>query len=279
MKKTCLVPLVAVLMAGCCTKPAAKNDAVSSERWEMAPNTDGFTTTPIIPGTLWHVHDPNRPQPPVVVPGTFSTQSEPGRPPSDAIVLFDGTSLSDWVDPHGNPAAWKIDHNELVESPKGDIHTVKNFGDIQLHVEFCMPPPRGNSQERGNSGIYLMGKYEVQVLDAYKNPTYADGTLGAFYGQHPPLVIVPRPPGEWQTYDIVFHPPHFDEDGKLKSPAFGTVLLNGVLIQDHQSFDGPTGWKMLGHYSPQPETGPIDLQDHHNATRFRNIWVRELKAP
>jgi hypothetical protein len=245
----------------------------------MPPNTDGFTSTPIIPGTLWHVHDPNRPQPEIVVPGTSSTQKRPGLPPSDAVVLFDGNGLSEWRDQQGNPAKWKInDHGELIES-KGDIFTKKEFGDIQLHVEFATPtPPKGHSQARGNSGVFLMGKYEVQVLDSYKNPTYADGALGAMYGQHPPLANVARPPGEWQFYDIVFHPPHFDEDGQLKSPAIATVFLNGVLIQDHQTYNGPTGWKILGHYSPQPPTGPIGLQDHQNATRFRNIWVRELKS-
>jgi len=244
---------------------------------QTLPNTDGFTDTPMLPGTPWHVHDPNRPQPVVVTPGTCSTQEQPGKAPSDAIVLFDGTDASEWRDAQGNPAKWKVEKGELIEG-RGDISTKKEFGDIQLHLEFATPtPPKGNSQSRGNSGLFLMGKYEVQILDSYQNPTYADGALGAFYGQHPPLVNVARPPGEWQVYDIVFHPPHFDENGTLKSPAIGTVFLNGVLIQDHQSFLGPTGWRILGHYTPQPSVGPISLQDHHNVTRFRNIWVRPLK--
>jgi hypothetical protein len=240
-------------------------------------NTDGFTNTPIVPGTTWHVHDPNRPQPEVVTPGDFSTQEAPGKPPSDAIVLFNGADVSKWRTEKGEPAQWKVEKSELIES-KGSIFTKEVFGDVQLHVEFQCPPPKGHSQERGNSGIFLMGLYEVQVLDSYQNATYADGALGAMYGQHPPLVNVARPPGEWQVYDIVFHPPHFDDSGKLKSPAIATVFLNGVLVQDHQTYDGPTGWKMLGHYSPQPATGPISLQDHNNVTRFRNIWVRPLKA-
>jgi hypothetical protein len=276
MKTPLLASSLLILVVGCAA-PKVKV-ANTATPWEMPPNTDGFTNTPIIPGTPWHVHDPNRPQPPVVVPGSFSTQEKPGTPPSDAIVLFDGTDLSQWQNQKGEPAKWKIENGELIESPTGDIQTRKEFGDIQLHVEFSAPPPKGDSQARGNSGIYLMGKYEVQILDSYKNPTYADGALGAMYGQHPPLAIVPRPPGEWQFYDIVFHPPHFDDSGTLKSPAIVTVFLNGVLIQDHQSYRGPSGWKQVGHYTPQPATGPIDLQDHHNATRFRNIWVRELKT-
>jgi hypothetical protein len=240
-------------------------------------NTDGFTTTPIIPGTTWHVHDPARPQPQVVTPGDFSTQESVGKPPSDAVVLFKGDDASEWRDEKGNPAKWKIENGDLIEG-KGDIFSKKEFGDVQLHVEFQCPPPKGHSQERGNSGVFLMGKYEVQILDSYQNPTYADGTVGAMYGQHPPLVNAARPPGQWQVYDIVFHPPHFDENGKLKSPATATVFLNGVLVQDHQTYDGPTGWKILGHYTPQPPTGPISLQDHGNVTRFRNIWARPLKA-
>ncbi len=239
-------------------------------------NTDGFTNTPMVPGTQWHVHDPSRPQPEIVTPGNFSTQESPGKPPSDAVILFNGADVSEWRDQKGEPAQWKIEKGELVES-KGDIFSKKEFGDVQLHVEFQCPTPKGHSQERGNSGVFLMGKYEVQVLDSYQNPTYADGALGALYGQHPPLANVARPPGEWQMYDIVFHPPHFNEDGTLKSPAIATVFLNGVLIQDHQTYNGPTGWKNPGHYTPQPATGPISLQDHNNVTRFRNIWVRPLK--
>jgi hypothetical protein len=272
MKTQSFTFLLTVLLAG----PAVMQVPGQVPAPPPMHNTDGFTNTPIVPGTPWHVHDPNRPQPEVVTPGNFSTQESPGKPPSDAIVLFSGADVSEWRDQKGNPAQWKVEKGELIES-KGDISTKKEFGDIQLHVEFQCPTPKGNSQERGNSGVFLMGKYEVQVLDSYQNPTYADGALGALYGQHPPLVNAARPPGEWQVYDIVFHPPHFDENGTLKSPAIATVFLNGVLVQDHQSYNGPTGWKILGHYSPQPPTGPISLQDHNNVTHFRNIWVRPLK--
>jgi hypothetical protein len=269
--------LVLSIAAGCSTASRCTKETSTVPPPPTARNTDGFTDTPMLPGTLWHVHDPNRPQPEIVVPGNFSTQECPGKPPSDAIVLFDGSGVSEWRDKDGNPAPWKIEKGYLIEG-KGDISTKKEFGDIQLHLEFATSsPPKGSGQSRGNSGVFLMGKYEVQILDSYGNPTYADGTLGAFYGQHPPLANVARAPGEWQVYDIVFHPPHFDENGTLKSPAIATVFLNGVLIQDHQSYMGPSGWRILAHYTPQPSVGPISLQDHHNVTRFRNIWVRPLK--
>jgi hypothetical protein len=274
MKSSCFPLLLAALVAGCASPKSEM--PVSQPQVQTGQNTDGFTNTPIVPGTSWHVHDPNRPQPRIVTPGTFSTEEIPGKPPSDAIVLFDGTSISGWRNQQGEPARWKIEKNELVES-KGDIFTKQEFGDIQLHLEFMAPKPKGDGQNRGNSGVFLMGKYEVQILDCYNNLTYADGTVGAMYGQHPPLANVAKPPGEWQVYDIVFHPPAFDESGTLKSPAIVTVFLNGVLVQDHQSYMGPTGWKIVAHYSPQPATGPISLQDHNNVTRFRNIWVRPLE--
>jgi hypothetical protein len=236
---------------------------------------DGFTNTPVLPGGKWHVHDPNRPQPGVVTPGTFSTQDRPGKPPSDAVVLFDGTSLSEWVDKNGVPAAWKIENGELLAG-KGDIFTKQEFGDVQLHLEFLTPPAKGDGQKRGNSGIFFLGKYEVQILDCYENRTYPDGTVGALYGQYPPLVNASRPPGEWQVYDILFTAPKFEADGTLKSPAYATVLLNGIVVQNHQSFLGPTGWKILPKYAPHPVTGPISLQDHGDPIRFRNIWVRRL---
>jgi hypothetical protein len=237
----------------------------------------GFKDTPLQPDAPWHVHDPERPQPPIVKPGTFSGQEQPGKAPSDAIVLFDGKDVSHWRDKDGKPAAWKIQSGELIES-KGDIYSKQEFGDIQLHLEFKMPPPKGSGQSRGNSGVFLMGKYEVQILDSYLNPTYADGTIGALYGQQPPLVNAARPPGEWQTYDILFTAPRFASDGSLKSPAYITILLNGVLVQNHQSYRGPTNWRVLTKYTPHEPTGPISLQDHDNPTRFRNIWVRPLNT-
>ncbi len=267
MKRTAIVVLVA--------------SAISALAQTVPPvriNTDGFTNTPVIPGTKWHVHDPNRPQPVVVKPGTFSTPERPGQPPADAIVLFDGKDLSKWQHKDGRDATWKVDEGVFIAG-KGDIFTREEFGDVQLHLEFATPPPRGNGQGRGNSGVFLMGLYELQILDCYENLTYADGTIGAMYGQHPPLVNASRPPGEWQTYDIVFTAPRFKEDGSVESPAYMTAFLNGVLVQNHQAYRGPTAWKQVGRYTPHPPTGPISLQDHGNPMRFRNIWVRKLTPP
>ncbi len=258
-------------LTSCCTFAAPPPPEV------VINGVAGFKDTPMQPDAPWHIHDPERPQPVVVTPGTFSTQEKPGQPPSDAIVLFNGRDVLQWRDKDGKPAAWKIEGSELIES-KGDIFTKQEFGDVQLHLEFKMPPPRGDGQSRGNSGVFLMGRYEVQILDCYSNLTYADGTVGALYGQHPPLANASKPPGEWQVYDIVFTAPRFAADGSVKSPAYVTALLNGVLVQDHQSFRGPTSWRILTQYAPHPPTGPISLQDHDNPTRFRNIWVRPIKA-
>jgi hypothetical protein len=233
----------------------------------------GFKDTVMQPDGKWHVHDPERPQPPVVTPGTFS---QVAKPPSDAIVLFDGKDLSGWRDKDGKPAPWKIENGAMV-SAKSDIVSTQQFGDVQLHIEFWEPvPDSGSGQGRGNSGVFLMDKYEVQVLDCYGNKTYADGTTGALYGQHPPLANACLPPGQWQAYDIIFTAPKF-ENGSVKTPAYATVFLNGVLVQNHQSYRGPTGWNNPGKYSPHAPTGPIGLQFHGNAVRFRNIWARPLQ--
>ena len=239
----------------------------------------GYTDTPMLPGGKWHVHDPNRPQPTVVAPGTFSTPATPGKPPSDAIVLFDGKDLSKWRTADGKPAPWNVQNGVIVCNPKsGDIFTKEEFGDIQLHLEFATPtPPKGESQERGNSGVFFFGQYELQVLDSYQNRTYADGSCASIYGQYPPLVNASRPPGEWQTYDVVFIAPRF-KDGKLESPAYITVFHNGVLVQNHSEILGASGHKILAKYAPHGPKGPIKLQDHGNTTRYRNIWVRSLDS-
>ena len=179
----------------------------------------GFKDTPMLPGGKWHVHDGDRPLPPIVDPGTSSTQAEPGRPPSDAIVLFDGNDLSHWRGQSGKPAPWKIDSGALVIAPgAGEIVSTDEFGDCQLHLEFAAPdPPRGSDQGRGNSGVMFFGRYEIQVLDSFQNLTYADGQAAAIYGQYPPLVNACRPPGQWQTYDIMFRAPRFRADGSLES--------------------------------------------------------------
>jgi Domain of Unknown Function (DUF1080) len=238
---------------------------------------EGYTNTPMLPGGQWHVHDPNRPQPAVVTPGTvFSAQA---TPPSDAIVLFNGTDMTGWVDTKGQPAPWDVVDGTMV-AKKSDIHTTQEFGDIQLHVEFCEPvPATGDGQGRGNSGVFFMGKFELQVLDCYGNKTYPDGQTAALYGQHPPLVNACRPPGEWQTYDAVFTVPRFTDSGELKSPAWITVFQNGVVVQNHQAYLGPTGHKISPKYTPMPATGPLGLQFHNNPTKFRNIWVRPIQMP
>lgn len=230
--------------------------------------------------TRWKIHDPDRPLPPVIDPGTPSTQDSPGRAPSDAVVLFDGRDLSHWVHKDGSAAKWKVENGYTEVVPKtGYIYTREAFGDCQLHVEFAEPtPPKGESQERGNSGVFLMGLYEIQVLDSYENKTYADGQAAAMYGQYPPLVNASRPPGRWQSYDVVFHGPRFDAYGKLLRPARVTLLHNGVLVQDNVEPTGPTAHGQRPPYEKQAEKLPLALQDHHDAVRFRNIWIRELKT-
>ena len=227
--------------------------------------------------TQWKVHDMSRPAPTVVDPGSASTQE--GRAPSDAVVLFDGKDLSAWSQKDGTPAKWKVRNGYFETVPKsGYIYTKKTFGDCQLHVEFATPSPAvGQGQDRGNSGVFLMGLYEIQVLDSYDNRTYADGSAAAVYGQYPPLVNASRPPGQWQTYDIVFHEPKFGGDGKLLNKARVTVLHNGVLVQDNVEIQGTTSTDKP-EYNAQPDKLPLALQDHNHPVRFRNIWVRELKA-
>ncbi len=237
----------------------------------------GYDDTPLIPGQKWKVHDKDRPQPPTVAPPTPSTQQAPGTPPSDAVVLFDGTSLDGWETPDGKPAPWTLADGVMEVAPKtSGIRTKEHFGDCQLHLEFASPAEvTGEGQGRGNSGVFLMGRYEIQVLDCYDNPTYADGTVGAIYGQYPPRVNPSRKPGEWQVYDIVWIAPRFDGE-RLVSPARVTVLLNGVVVQHDQELIGPTTHKKSLEYQPHEPTGPLRLQDHGDKVRFRNIWYRPL---
>lgn len=237
----------------------------------------GYQTTPLIPGTPWHVHDGTRPQPPVITPGEFSTQEKVGTPPSDAVVLFDGKDLSQWKKGDGSEAPWKVENGYVeVVAKSGDIMTKAEFGpDVQVHLEFMTPPPQGDGQGRGNSGLFLFGRYEHQILDSYNNPTYPDGQATAIYGFMPPLVNASRPPGKWQVYDIVFNGPRF-EGKKLKQPAFSTIFHNGVLTQNHTQLIGDTPHQNVGTYKPHGEKGPLKLQDHSNPMRFRNIWIREL---
>ena len=227
--------------------------------------------------TDWPIHSMSRPRPPVIDPGPYT---QPTPPPSDAIVLFDGRDLSNWhtADSSGGPAGWKVEHGYMeVVGGAGSIASRRGFGDVQLHVEWATPnPPTGEGQERGNSGVYLMSTYEVQVLDSYQNITYADGQAAAIYGQYPPVVNASRPPGQWQTYDIVFHRPRFGEGGNVLRPARVTVLHNGVLVQDNVALTGPTAHQKRPPYTPHADRLPLMLQDHGSPVRYRNIWLREL---
>ena len=224
----------------------------------------------------WPQHDESRPQPAVVTPGPGPTA--PLAPPSDAIVLFDGKDLSKWrSSKDGSPAKWWVDGGAMQVNATGGIQTERGFGDCQLHLEWMAPPPKdGKGQDRGNSGVFLMGRYEVQILDSYQSKTYPDGQAAAIYGQFPPLVNAARPPGEWQTYDIVFRAPRFEGE-KVVRPARVTVLHNGVLVQDNQELVGPTANKARPPYKAHADKLPLGLQDHQHPVRFRNIWIRELK--
>lgn len=179
----------------------------------------------------------------------------------------------------GGPAGWKIGNGQMeVVDKAGSIQTRLKFGDCQLHVEWATPSKvEGDGQERGNSGVYLMGFYEIQILDSFNNPTYADGMAAAIYGQYPPLVNACRPPGQWQTYDIIFTRPRFDARGRLKQPAVMTVFHNNVLVHNHVRLTGPTAHKQRPPYKPHPERLSLSLQDHNNPVRFRNIWIRDLE--
>ena len=221
----------------------------------------------------WAVHDIRRPLPPVVTPG-----EQPGQPPSHAIILFDGKDLSQWKSAKdGGPAKWKVENGYMqVIKETGDIVTKAAFGSCHLHIEWATPSKgKGGSQQGGNSGVYLMDNYEVQVLNSYKNKTYADGHAAAIYGQSPPIVNASRPPEQWQSYDIIFHHPVF-KGKKVARPATITVLHNGVLVQDNFQIEGATVWKKRAKYASHTDKLPIRLQDHGDPVRYRNIWLVEL---
>lgn len=221
----------------------------------------------------WPPHSRERPTPPLVTPSSFVNTP----PPPDAVVLFDGTSLDKWAGRENSAPRWRIVDGAMeVVAGTGALVTRDSFGDAQLHIEWMTPnPPRGKDQDRGNSGVFFMGRYEVQVLDSYENVTYADGQAGAIYGQYPPLVNASRKPGEWQSYDIIFRRPRF-ENGKVQSPARLTVIHNGIVIHDNAAMVGPTGHYSRPPYEVHPDKLPLSLQDHGHPVRFRNIWVRPL---
>ncbi len=233
----------------------------------------GYTDTPILPNG-WHVHDSARPRPVAVDPGP--APAAPAKAPADAKVLFDGTNLDAWKGNDGE-AKWKLADGYMEVNRTGDIETKGEFGDCQLHVEWASPAqPKGDSQGRGNSGIFFFGRYEVQVLDSYENPTYADGQAAAVYGQVPPMVNACRKPGEWQTYDIVFRAPRFDAAGKVLAPARVTVIHNGILVHLDQPLLGGTAHRSLPSYAAHGAKGAIRLQDHGDPVRYRNLWIRDL---
>ncbi len=226
----------------------------------MAMAASGASAGEYLSGVQWA-------EPAVIDPGG------PDKAPSDAVVLFDGKDLSAW----DGGEKWTVADGAITAGP-GTLRSKSEFGDCQLHIEWASAPEaEGQGQGRSNSGVFLMGTYEVQVLDSYENTTYFDGQCGAIYKQHPPLVNACRKPGEWQSYDIIWTCPRFDSEGKLVSPAFVTVLQNGVLVQNHFQLEGNTPFDRPPSYTPHGDKGPITLQYHGNPVRFRNIWVREVK--
>ena len=244
---------------------------------QAKPGDLGFTDTPTLPGLPWHVHDSGRPHPKVVAPG-----QRPGAPPSDAVVLFDGKDLSKWEnigkgEDKGKmvPAQWRVGDGYFeVTKGAGELRTKEKFGDCQIHIEWSSPEVvQGTSQGRGNSGVLIMSRYEIQVLDAFENPTYADGQAGAIYGQWPPLANPARKPGEWNTYDLLFEAPKFEGE-KLVRPAYVTVIYNGVMVHHHKEMMGPMVYRQVARYTPHEAEAPIGLQDHGNPVRYRNVWVR-----
>jgi len=241
----------------------------------IAQDQPGFRDTPMLPNGKWRVHDAERPMPEVIAPG-----SAPGAAPSDAIVLFNGRSLDAW---QSQGIAWTVKDGALTVPPRPDganenaLVSKQSFGDVQFHLEFRSPiSPAESSQDRGNSGIWFMQRYEIQILDGFRNPTYADGTVGALYAWKPPLVNASRPPGDWQSYDIIFERPRFSAEGILLRPAYTTAFLNGVLVQNRQPWLGSTVWRKIAQYEAHGDAAPIQLQDHGSPVSFRNIWVRPL---
>jgi hypothetical protein len=224
---------------------------------------------------MWPVHSMERPRPPAVDPGP---PGPPAPPPSDALLLMDGSGLGEWLSQSGGEPGWRVGDGYVeVMGGTGSIRTRREFGDVQLHLEWASPGEvMGEGQNRGNSGVFFMGRYEIQILDSWENDTYPDGQAAALYGQAPPLVNASRRPGEWQTLDIVFRRPHFGEDGAVIRPARATVFHNGVLVHDAVAFTGATVHARAAEYRPHEDRGPILLQDHGDPVRFRNVWVREL---
>jgi hypothetical protein len=251
--------------------------AMTATAVAQQPAPIGYDDTPMQPNGKWRVHDGTRPYPPLVNAPPASDMSIPA--PSDAIVLVGpGDDLRGWQMNDGSAPTWVM-KGGVLQTGKGVLRTKQEFTDVQLHVEFATPSEvKGTSQGRGNSGVFLLGHFEIQVLDSYHNITYADGQAAAMYGQYPPLVNAARPPGEWQSYDIIFTAPRFTGDGKLEKPAIVTVLHNNVIVHHATPFWGPTRHRSVLPYAPNMARGPVALQDHGNPVRYRNVWVRELRG-
>jgi len=238
---------------------------LSAAEPEAKDKIPGYTNTPIIAGTTWHVHDPARPQPQPVRGSCLATPA-----PADAKMLFDGKSLEAF-----NEAKWTLENGVMIAG-KSDLTSKESFGSCQLHLEFMIPKSCCKGNQSGNSGIFLMGLYELQVLNGWESLTYADGTLGAVYGQTPPLVKASNPPDEWNSYDIAFTAPVFDAEGKLVSPAKVTAIVNGIVVQNGTSILGPTRHKETRPYKAHEAKLPLRLQFHGDPVHYRNVWIREL---
>jgi hypothetical protein len=252
--------------------------ALAAAQQHPAGDTEhGYTDTPRLPGQKWRVHDAERPRPPKVTPGTPLLQE---NPPSDAVVLFNGKDLSQWVArASGGPPKWKVENGYMEITPHGGgLATKEKFGDMQLHVEWMVPAgEKGKGQDCGNSGVELMGRYEIQVLESYKNQTYADGQAASIYGQWPPMVNASRPEGEWNVYDIFFEAPRF-EGGKVVKPGYVTVVHNGILVHNHQEIIGRAIHRAVASYDVHGPEEALTLQDHDHPVRYRNIWARRIKG-
>ena len=281
MRRRFLILGVAALAAVAVLVAQQQKDKQQKQRENRnTPNT-GYSDTPVIPGQKWKVHDVSRPAPPMVTPG-----AKPGDAPSDAIVLFNGKDLSQWVTP-GKGAdkgkmvepQWTVKDGYMFAATKsGDLVSKEKFGDCQIHVEWSAPAEvDGASQWRSNSGILIMNQYEIQVLDSWNNPTYADGQAASIYGQWPPLKNASRKPGEWQYYDIIFEAPKWEGDKMVVHP-FVTILHNGVLMHHRQEIIGPMAHRTVRQFVKHGAEEPLALQDHDTRARFRNIWVRKLKG-
>ncbi len=269
--------LISLLAAATLFGQQAQRPAQTSEHELAGDDVRGYSDTPQLPDQKWKVHDIERPRPRKVTPGPYFKE----EPPADAIVLFDGKDLSQWVQQVRGGATqaprWKVENGYAEIVPRtGRLVTKDQFGDCQLHLEWSIPvEAQGNGQGIGNSGVEFMSRYEVQVLESFNHLTYADGQAGAIYGVWPPMVNPARPQGDWNVYDIFFEAPRFDGDTVTK-PATVTVVFNGVLVQNHKAYLGTTIWRQVGKYKAHPAEQPLSLQDHGQLVRYRNIWIRKL---